>query len=599
MTNKNKNIKTLVKRASPVSSTPFEIIPTLTERVELDDFVAEAAENTSGIEHERDERKQPSVTALTAEIEGQASRVQELEYQLEHALSRRRGLEKELEVREEITESVNEDVQKARTQLRVAASELESLHLSYQALQQAHAETDVLARELGEQVARHHSDAAAKERQLDGLRQELASSRAELLDLRAYVDGRREDWAAQERTVAELQRAVEELTRKRESLSELLAARDAGLRDARELLDEARSAAADRQGALQHLEEENRELRELLHGDPEQERSRYRDRIAFQAGELAARAQELETLRKDNARLEEYANSLRMGLQDRAAESQESLASRRQLEGSIDAAAKTIDELTAKLDRARTDAETLADEKERLKADFEREMRQVRFELGNAYSTIADQASVNEQLESDLLDNQEFRQALETRLGDLDKKRRKEIEALTRQLEDAREAAASYERKIRIKDGAISDLMKELADRHGSTEISHDLENALRKIDGFRPEQRKVRRKGERDYRVARMLVGEADGKELRFPLFRDRLTIGRTPHNDIQLNMRFISRRHAVIATDNNKTRIIDWGSRNGVYVNGKRVTEKILESGDMITIGVTHLRFQESAKS
>ena len=90
-----------------------------------------------------------------------------------------------------------------------------------------------------------------------------------------------------------------------------------------------------------------------------------------------------------------------------------------------------------------------------------------------------------------------------------------------------------------------------------------------------------------KDYHAFEMLIGNAEGKELRFPLFKERLTIGRTPHNDIQLNLRYVSRRHAVIATDQNGTRVIDWGSRNGLYVNQKRVTEHFLSSGDEITMG------------
>jgi pSer/pThr/pTyr-binding forkhead associated (FHA) protein len=98
------------------------------------------------------------------------------------------------------------------------------------------------------------------------------------------------------------------------------------------------------------------------------------------------------------------------------------------------------------------------------------------------------------------------------------------------------------------------------------------------------------------------MLVGSAgsndDGRELRFPLFKDRLTIGRTANNDIQLNVRCISRRHAVIATDKGQTRLIDWGSKNGVFVNNKRVSEKFLTSGDIVKIGETEFRYEERAK-
>ena len=598
MTNKNKNIKSLVKRSTADPDTQFEIIPTLTERVKPNDLGVESAENTSDLEQQDDSQSDQPVAVLQDLIEEQSRRVQELEYQLEHALSRRRGLQMELEVREEITESVNEDIRKARAQLSIAANELESLHRKYQALQKAHTETDVLARELGEQVARHQSDSAAKDRAIGDLQKQLDSTRAELQDMRAYVDGRRDNWASQEQNLADLNRALEDISARREELSSSLTAKEAELREAVRQLEITNSEADRQRHSIDRLGEENRELRDLLGGDSGQEISRFRDKLAAQAGELAARAQALDSLRKDNDRLEGYANSLRMRLQDQENASRDSVVASSKLEGSLDAATSKINELTDKLDRARTEIEALSDEKSRLKSEFEREVRQVRFELDNAQATIADQESINQQLTSDLIDNRGFRQALESHLGDVEQDSKNEIQSLRKQLEDAREAAANFERRIRIKDGAISDLTKALAEQKGSMEISHDLENALRKVDGFRQEEKRVRRKGERDYRVARMLVGEADGKELRFPLFKDRLTIGRTPHNDIQLNMRFISRRHAVIATDNNKTRIIDWGSRNGIYVNKKRVTEKILQSGDVITIGLTHLRFQERSK-
>jgi pSer/pThr/pTyr-binding forkhead associated (FHA) protein len=80
--------------------------------------------------------------------------------------------------------------------------------------------------------------------------------------------------------------------------------------------------------------------------------------------------------------------------------------------------------------------------------------------------------------------------------------------------------------------------------------------------------------------------------------LFKDRLTIGRTVHNDIQLNAAYISRRHAAIVTDEDGTRIIDSGSKNGVYVNSKRVTKQILKNGDVVTIGSAEFKFEERPK-
>ena len=94
------------------------------------------------------------------------------------------------------------------------------------------------------------------------------------------------------------------------------------------------------------------------------------------------------------------------------------------------------------------------------------------------------------------------------------------------------------------------------------------------------------------------MLLGKVGNKLLRFPLFKDRLTIGRTEDNDIHLNAAYISRRHAVLQTDGDATRIIDWGSKNGVFVNSKRITEYFLKNGDIVTIGNVHFRYDERPK-
>jgi pSer/pThr/pTyr-binding forkhead associated (FHA) protein len=52
------------------------------------------------------------------------------------------------------------------------------------------------------------------------------------------------------------------------------------------------------------------------------------------------------------------------------------------------------------------------------------------------------------------------------------------------------------------------------------------------------------------------------------------------------------------VVQTDGNTTRVIDWGSRNGVFVNSKRVTEHFLKNGDIVAIGNVHFRYDERPK-
>lgn len=598
MANKNKKIKRLVQAATSSKPDRLEIIPTLTQPVFGPAAANEVSESTIDVDHNDLDLKDKSKSQLRDLLKGRARLIEELRFQLEHALARRRGLEKELQVREEITHSVNEEVRGARQQMQAAARELELIGNEYAALKQSFADTDVLATELGAETARFKTDADKKDQRIADLEEQLRRSKSELSDLRTYVDGRKQRWEQHQLALAEVTGQLESSRAECGRLNEDLATRAKELKAANRALADTRSSLDATQTDIERLREENQALKDTLQEDSAEETRLVRDRLAIQSGELAARAQELEALRKDNERFEAYANSLRIRLQDEVAAGRESAGMQQKLEASLETAGNMINDLSAQLSESRATTQKLMEEKHLQQEVYEREIRQVRFELTGAQQTISDQESVNEQLASDLIDNQGFRQALELHLGETEKENEKTIQKLRKELEKAGEKTSEYERKLRIKDGAIADLMKELAGHTSTLELRSDLENALKKIDGRKRHEQPVRRKGERDHRVARMLIGNADGRELRFPLFKNRLTIGRTPHNDIQLDLRFISRRHAVIATDHNKTRIIDWGSRNGVYVNKQRITEKILKSGDVITIGLTNLRFEERTK-
>jgi hypothetical protein len=64
-------------------------------------------------------------------------------------------------------------------------------------------------------------------------------------------------------------------------------------------------------------------------------------------------------------------------------------------------------------------------------------------------------------------------------------------------------------------------------------------------------------------------------------------LLMGRHPECDIQLNSRKVSRRHCCIAQVHDYLVIRDLGSTNGIRINGNRVLEGKLNSGDELTIG------------
>lgn len=76
------------------------------------------------------------------------------------------------------------------------------------------------------------------------------------------------------------------------------------------------------------------------------------------------------------------------------------------------------------------------------------------------------------------------------------------------------------------------------------------------------------------------------------FSLGKERTSIGRKPQNDIRLDDPTVSGEHAVILMLQNYY-IEDMNSTNGVILNGKKVTRRQLNHGDMIRIGRHELKF------
>jgi serine/threonine protein kinase len=91
----------------------------------------------------------------------------------------------------------------------------------------------------------------------------------------------------------------------------------------------------------------------------------------------------------------------------------------------------------------------------------------------------------------------------------------------------------------------------------------------------------------------AQLLItsGQIAGRE--FPLVGE-IRIGRKIDNDITLPDRQVSGHHARIAVSDEGVVLTDVGSRNGTYVNGRRISGPYhLQDGDRIRIGRTELLF------
>jgi pSer/pThr/pTyr-binding forkhead associated (FHA) protein len=93
-------------------------------------------------------------------------------------------------------------------------------------------------------------------------------------------------------------------------------------------------------------------------------------------------------------------------------------------------------------------------------------------------------------------------------------------------------------------------------------------------------------------------LILSMDGLVLKeIPLAKERTTIGRKPHNDIQIDNLAVSGEHGVIVTILNDSFLEDLGSTNGTVVNGNAIKKHFLQNNDVIELGKYKLKFVAEA--
>ena len=89
-------------------------------------------------------------------------------------------------------------------------------------------------------------------------------------------------------------------------------------------------------------------------------------------------------------------------------------------------------------------------------------------------------------------------------------------------------------------------------------------------------------------------LILSLEGSVIReVPLDKERVTIGRRPQNDIQIENLAVSGEHACIVTILNDSFLEDLGSTNGTLVNGNSIKKHILQNNDVIEIGKYKLKY------
>ncbi len=615
MASDNNNINSLAAEAADETTSELEVlsidlIPT-EEELEMD-------VSTFSL----DDGDDSNVANLQSDIRSKDERISNLQFDIEQLRARWTGLEKEISAREELTEILQSDLKAAhkslaakdkqlsrserdiaglQAKLDAATDERETAIGRVAELERDQEELRLSSAEDAKRIGRLESDLAAAEQALpepDEERDQLiADGRLAVAELNAYIDGRKADWCKQNEEIETLAASLADSERQAAEQSEELTAAKAKFDDAEaeriRLKSELENARSQIKTLNKDLNSHQKDIDRYRHS----EQAADRKLIAEQEGILAENRQHITILENQAARSEAYADELREKLVNTLEKSREYADRHDLLEQALSDARVEIQALENQLESAQDEAATLRSQTETLRRDFDDEVSKLRFELGEAQETIVGQETVNEQLASDLIDNKAFKQALENQLSAAEEDYESERKSLRKKLRNFETQIEEYERKIGNKDNAISALLNELANKSRTLESIDEIENVIHEIDDRMSERIDDRLIADRD-RPTRLLTGSIDGQELRFPLFKDRLTIGRTVQNDIQLRAQYISRRHAVLVTDGEGTRIVDWGSKNGVYVNNSRITEQALSGGDKVTIGTADFVYEELPK-
>lgn len=578
MTNDKKNIKSLVSNGDDDPTAELEIVrldglpipPDGELESEASTFDCDDADSAVD---EVDIR----ILRLREEVRTRDESIDRMQFDIEQLRARWNGLDKEIKVREQLTDKINAELRSSKNSL--ASTERELSH------------SQERLRQLEQQLKEQRTTAAEEQARAKLLEQRL-------LDLEMQSQREKEERAEAAQITAPSRSAEveEQMAEKAELIKDFsiqIEDRDQQIATLSNELDELRRNFDDTQANLVQMRLADEATRvganDKSHEfdiDPTQSRT-------IDVTALVDSRQEIRDLQAQVQRTEAYADTLRKRLQDSTRLGQDTESKLAHSESALASAEQQISELNELLEAERLETASLRERIDGLSREFDEEARKIRFELGSAQQTISDHETVNEQLTSDLIDHQNFRQALESKLEQTEVSAETQIRNLKAKIRKLERQHNEDSFKISNKDNAIAALLNELASRSSIIDDVDDLR--LHESDAGALEKPEDRVAGDR---VTRLLIGSVDGQELRFPLFKDRLTIGRTTLNDIQLKAQYISRRHALIVTEDDHTRIVDWGSRNGVSVNGAKVSEQVLKSGDIVTIGTADFRYEERPK-
>jgi len=541
--------------------------------VSLKSELEDRAESHGVLENERNELDRQVTDLRSADAERVAA--------LEDAVRESENLRSELETARNDITTLQSNIEQREESLGKVGQERDDLEQQLTELRSADAE----------------AVAALKDsvRKNESLRAELDTAQIQLASITSDLKQRNEDYVSLEGEHTDLERQYSALEERIASLEEQHADLDLQLTEHRARGEQKAEALANAERDLDRLRAELVATRE----ENEAELTSTR-----QSGAAA-----VEEVQAQLSKAESYADNLRFKFQDLSASHSEMQKIRHELDSAFTRSSDRNSQLAEELATAKQSIDELQAALEQTTRDHEQEIRTLRFELGDAQSTATETSELNAQLTSDLMETRGSRLQLEEALQEKEARATARIEELEKKVRRLMHTAEEFEQKLDTKSTAINVLLAELAKKTEQMDSIGEIEDVVQELDDRMSghfddstdhgakSPTAVSANNDRE-RTTRVLVGNIGEQKLRFPLFKKRLTIGRTEENDIQLKETYVSRNHAVVLTEGDKTRVIDWGSKNGVYVNSKRVKEHFLSNGDVMVIGNTQFRYEERQK-
>ncbi len=77
-----------------------------------------------------------------------------------------------------------------------------------------------------------------------------------------------------------------------------------------------------------------------------------------------------------------------------------------------------------------------------------------------------------------------------------------------------------------------------------------------------------------------------------------DKTTVGRVEDNTFQIPEPSVSSHHCEVVVHGNEVLVRDLNSTNGTYINGEKVTEKVLKPGQILRLGQIEMRLETDTR-